>query len=62
MTDDKKTKAQLIEMLAEAIRNTQPQQAPQTQERVGEAQPRKKRSASKAPAKAKRSPSANRRR
>ena len=56
MSDNKKTKAQLMEMLAEAVRNTQPQQVRRTQEPVGEAQTRKKRSASKA--KAKRSPSA----
>lgn len=60
MSDNKKTKAQLIEMLAEAVRNTQPQQVPHTQEPIGETQPRKKRSASTA--KAKRSPSANRKR
>ena len=58
MSDNKKTKAQLIEMLAEAVRNTQPQQVPHTQEKIGETQPRKERSASKA----KRSPSANRKR
>jgi hypothetical protein len=58
MSDNKKTKAQLMEMLAEAVRNTQPQQVPHTQDPIGETPSRKKRSASKAPAKAKRSPSA----
>jgi hypothetical protein len=41
---DKKTKAELLEMLAEAVRNTQPQPVGNTQpEPVRESQPERKR-------------------
>jgi hypothetical protein len=48
------TKAELHEMLAEAVRNTQPQPQPQPQpEPIPDAQPRKTRSAPKRAAKIK---------
>jgi hypothetical protein len=44
MSDKTKTKAELLEMLAEAVRNTQPQPARNTQpEPVRDAQPEPKR-------------------
>jgi len=44
MSDKTKTKAELLEMLAEAVRNTQPPSVPNTQpEPVRDAQPEPKR-------------------
>lgn len=40
---DKKTRAELLQMLAEAVRNTQPQPAPDTQtERHAQSEPKQK--------------------